>query len=141
MTEGAATTPRVGRTASVLLPLWTLSLGWELRRGRQVVLHGEVNDRFWLDGVPVSFRKLLSEYLLTKGAEVIGWWDPVDGLSFPVDGHEERFRRAVSGHAAAAEPGTGPAGDADPAGPESAEQQTAEPGGGPAEVTSRPGSG
>jgi len=67
------------------------------------------------------------EYLLTTGAEIIGWWDPVDGLTFPVEGHEKRFRQASSGHgmraaepeAAAAEPG---AVDPDPA-----EQETAEP--------------
>jgi hypothetical protein len=84
-----------------LYPLWVLSLDWELRRGRQVVLHGEVNDRFWLDGKPAGFRTLLTDYLLTTGAEVIGWWDPVDGLTFPVDGHQELFRRAMSGRVAA----------------------------------------
>ena len=106
MTEGNATTPRAGRVANSVMPLWPISLGWELRRGRQVVLHGEVNDRFWLDGAPVTFRELLVEYLLTTGAEIVGWWDPVDGLTFPVEGHEKLFRQATSGHAIrAAEPG------------------------------------
>ena len=90
--------PGTGRAASSMYPLWVLSLDWELRRGRQVVLHGEVNDRFWLDGIPVSFRELLTDYLLTAGAEVIGWWDPVDGLTFPVDGHRELFGKAMAGH-------------------------------------------
>lgn len=98
MTDRPPATPGSGRTASPMLPLWVLSLDWELRRGRQVVLHGEVNDRFWLDGKPASFRELLTDYLLTTGAEIIGWWDPVDGLTFPVDGHRDRFRRAMSGH-------------------------------------------
>ncbi|HUA29529.1 MAG TPA: AAA family ATPase [Streptosporangiaceae bacterium] len=124
MTEGSAATSRPARSASLLMPLWTLSLGWELRRGRQVVLHGEINDRYWLDGTPVGFRRLLVEYLETTGAEVIGWWDPVDGLTFPVDGHEKLFRQMVSGHlAAAADPESGAATQPDPesAGPEPAE--------------------
>ena len=105
-TEGAVVTdpPGTGRAASSMYPLWVLSLDWELRRGRQVVLHGEVNDRFWLDGIPVSFRELLTDYLLTAGAEVIGWWDPVDGLTFPVDGHRELFRQG-DGRARAGVPG------------------------------------
>ena len=94
--EEKARVSRTGRAASSLLPLWTLSLGWELRRGRQVVVTGEVNDRFWLEGAPASFRELLVAYLLTTGAEIIGWWDPVDGLTFPIEGHEELFRRASS---------------------------------------------
>jgi len=116
--------PGAGRTASPLLPLWVLALDWELRRGRQVVLHGEVNDRFWLDETPVSFRELITDYLLTTGAEILGWWDPVDGLTFPVDGHQEQFRRALAGREPARDtpdgqadddgPGPDPAADPDP---------------------------
>jgi len=111
----SAATPGTGRAASPVVPLWTLSLGWELRRGRQVVMHGEVNDRFWLDDAPVSFRELLVGYLLTTGAEIIGWWDPVDGLTFPVDGHQKLFHQALSGHAAQpGEPEAGLAATGDP---------------------------
>jgi ATP-dependent Clp protease ATP-binding subunit ClpB len=99
VTDGRPTVPGAGRAASPMLPLWVLSLDWELRRGRQIVLHGEVNDRFWLDGTPVSFREVLTDYLLTTDAQIIGWWDPVDGLTFPVNGHSERFRQAMSGRA------------------------------------------
>lgn len=127
MTEGNAAAPGTGRAASPLMPLWPISLGWELRRGRQVVLHGEVNDRFWLEARPVTFRELLVEYLLTTGAEIIGWWDPVDGLTFPVEGHEKRFRQASSGHGMrAAEPETAAA-EPDAVDPDPAEQETAEP--------------
>jgi ATP-dependent Clp protease ATP-binding subunit ClpB len=106
VTNGPGPGPGAGRPADPMYPLWVLSLDWELRRGRQVVLHGEVNDRFWLDGKPTSFRELLTDYLLTSGADIVGWWDPVDGLTFPVDGHHERFRRAMSGRVPAhAEPG------------------------------------
>ena len=111
MTDGPATTTTTGRTASSMLPLWVLSLDWELRRGRQVVLHGEVNDRFWLDGRPASFRELLTDYLLTMGAEIVGWWDPVDGLTFPDDGHEDRFRRALAGQHGTARPPASPGPD------------------------------
>ena len=76
-----------------LVPLWTFALGWELRRGRQVILHGGVNDRYWMRGQPIGFRDLLINYLLvTAKADIIGWWDPVDGLDFPVPGHEARFQ-------------------------------------------------
>jgi ATP-dependent Clp protease ATP-binding subunit ClpB len=136
VTEGNATAPGTSLVASSLMPLWPISLGWELRRGRQVVLHGEVNDRFWLDGEPVTFRDLLVEYLLTTGAQIVGWWDPVDGLTFPVEGHEKRFRQATSGHAMrAAEPEAAAGSDAPD--PDPGERQTAEPGAGTAEVSSR----
>ena len=107
MTEGNATAPGTSLVASSLMPLWPISLGWELRRGRQVVLHGEVNDRFWLDGEPVTFRDLLVEYLLTTGAQIVGWWDPVDGADVPGRGSREAVPPATSGHAMqAAEPET-----------------------------------
>ncbi|WP_194920526.1 AAA family ATPase [Catenulispora rubra] len=73
------------------LPLWVVVLGWELRRGRQVILHGEVNDRYWIWQRPASFRDVLSEYLEVTGAEVVVWWDPLDGMTFPRPGHHERF--------------------------------------------------
>ena len=111
MTGEPGGAPAGGRTASPLLPLWVLALDWELRRGRQVVLHGEVNDRFWLDETPVSFRELITDYLLTTGAEILGWWDPVDGLTFPVDGHQEQFRRALAGREPARDTPDGQADD------------------------------
>jgi ATP-dependent Clp protease ATP-binding subunit ClpB len=125
MTEETAR-PRAERPASPVLPLWTLSLGWELRRGRQVVLHGEVNDRFWLDGQPIGFPALLTSYLLTMGCETIGWWNPVDGLEFPVEGHEEVFRQATSRGGARAAVGSGEL--ADDAGPAEAADPEPDPG-------------
>ena len=73
------------------MPLWAVVLGWELRRGRQVILHGEVNDRYWLWGRPASFQEVLSEYLEITGAQIVVWWDPLDGMTFPRPGHRERF--------------------------------------------------
>jgi len=93
--------PGGGQTADARLPLWAVALKWELRRGRQVILHGAVNDQFWLTGHPVSFQELLVSYLRTFGPEIIGWWDPVDGLTFPFEGHEQRFREVLADRAGA----------------------------------------
>ncbi|MFF5001665.1 AAA family ATPase [Streptomyces phaeochromogenes] len=83
--------------AHALMPLWAVSLGWEMERGRQVVVNGQIRDRWWFDGTPVPFRELFVNVLMGRGAEVVGWWDPVDGLTFPVPGHQERFDALVAG--------------------------------------------
>ncbi|MFF7177627.1 AAA family ATPase [Streptomyces sp. NPDC008121] len=93
-----------------MMPLWAVSLGWELRRGRQVILDGRIRDRWWFDDRPASFRELIAGVLHARGAEVVGWWDPVDGLTFPIPGHAERFDTLV-----AALPRTARAADAPPA--------------------------
>jgi hypothetical protein len=101
MTDNARSAGGMGSDLPVaddLLPLWTLSMEWELRRGRQVILHGEVNDRFWFDGQPTPFRELLITYLAGfAGAEIVGWWNPVDGLTFPFAGHQARFDEVRAG--------------------------------------------
>ncbi|AZK98227.1 AAA family ATPase [Streptomyces tsukubensis] len=78
-------------TADGMMPLWAVSLGWELRRGRQVILDGQIRDRWWFDDRPASFRQLVAGVLEARGADVVGWWDPVAGLTFPLPGHAERF--------------------------------------------------
>ncbi|MFE6891260.1 AAA family ATPase [Streptomyces sp. NPDC057694] len=78
-------------TADGMMPLWAVSLGWELRRGRQVVLTGQIRDRWWFEDRPASFRDLVAGVLEARGADVVGWWDPVAGLTFPLPGHAERF--------------------------------------------------
>ncbi|MEU2712815.1 AAA family ATPase [Streptomyces sp. NPDC007205] len=80
-------------TADGMMPLWAVSLGWELRRGRQVVLNGQIRDRWWFEDRPASFRELVAGVLEARGADVVGWWDPVAGLTFPLPGHAERFTR------------------------------------------------
>ncbi len=82
--------------ADALTPLWAVSLGWELRRGRQVILDGQIRDRWWIEGRPVSFRELLARVLTLQGAEVVGWWDPVDQLTFPLPGHQARFEQLLA---------------------------------------------
>ncbi|MET9674699.1 AAA family ATPase, partial [Streptomyces sp. NPDC006482] len=77
--------------ADGMMPLWAVSLGWELRRGRQVILDGQIRDRWWFADRPASFRSAVAGLLEIRGAEVVGWWDPVAGLTFPLPGHAERF--------------------------------------------------
>jgi ATP-dependent Clp protease ATP-binding subunit ClpB len=108
VTGEPAEQPAPGRAAHELMPLWTVSLGWELRRGRQVILHGEVNDRYWLDGQPASFRDVLTACLLARGTDIVGWWDPVDGLVFPEPRHQERFDQVRDGAGAAPDQGSPP---------------------------------
>ncbi|KAB8165720.1 AAA domain-containing protein [Streptomyces sp. 3MP-14] len=94
--EPAETQDREGAAlANPLVPLWSFSLGWEMERGRQVILGGQVRDRWWWNGAPASFQELLVTVLVRRGAEVVGWWDPVDGLRFPVPGHRERFEQLM----------------------------------------------
>ncbi|MCB5164119.1 AAA family ATPase [Streptomyces bambusae] len=88
---GPAEGPVPAAAAHPAMPLWAVSLGWELRRGRQVVLDGRIRDRWWLYGEPASFRTLVCGVLELRGAEVVGWWDPVDGLVFPLPGHAQRY--------------------------------------------------
>ncbi|MFI1330722.1 AAA family ATPase [Streptomyces sp. NPDC020845] len=78
-------------TADGMMPLWAVSLGWELRRGRQVILNGQIRDRWWFEDRPATFRELVAGVLEVRGADVVGWWDPVAGLTFPLPGHAERF--------------------------------------------------
>ncbi|MFF0199857.1 AAA family ATPase [Streptomyces sp. NPDC005017] len=82
--------------ADGMMPLWAVSLRWELRRGRQVILDGRIRDRWWFEDRPASFRSLVSGALEAWGADVVGWWDPVDGLTFPLPGHAERFDKLVA---------------------------------------------
>lgn len=103
--------------ANGMMPLWAVSLSWELRRGRQVVLDGQIRDRWWFEDRPASFRDLVAGVLEARGAEVVGWWDPVDGLTFPLAGHSQRFdvlltrsqRRSAPSTTADAEPAGEPA--------------------------------
>ncbi|MFD8385608.1 AAA family ATPase [Streptomyces sp. NPDC059679] len=109
-------------TADGMMPLWAVSLGWELRRGRQVILNGQIRDRWWFDDRPATFRELVAGVLEVRGADVVGWWDPVAGLTFPLPGHAERFAQLEAGrpHTATRSGGRDtPAGDR-PAGDRSA---------------------
>ncbi|MCT2591582.1 AAA family ATPase [Streptomyces sp. N2-109] len=96
--------------ADGMMPRWAVSLGWELRRGRQLVLDGQIRDRWWFEDRPASFREVVAGVLDLRGAEVVGWWDPVDGLTFPLPEHAERFDQLVARHASpAARPAASPA--------------------------------
>ncbi|MFD5621436.1 hypothetical protein [Streptomyces yangpuensis] len=80
-------------TADGMMPLWAVSLDWELRRGRQVIMNGQIRDRWWFADRPASFRVVVARQLERRGAETVGWWDPVGGLTFPLPGHAENFDR------------------------------------------------
>ncbi|WJV44701.1 AAA family ATPase [Streptomyces flavofungini] len=108
-------------TADGMMPLWAVSLGWELRRGRQVVVSGQIRDRWWFEDRPASFRELVAGVLEARGADVVGWWDPVAGLTFPLPGHAERFARLTAGRAEGDRP------RADPGAPEG-DRPRADPG-------------
>ncbi|MGO4461823.1 ATP-dependent Clp protease ATP-binding subunit, partial [Streptomyces sp. M-16] len=84
-------------TADGMMPLWAVSLDWELRRGRQVIMNGQIRDRWWFADRPASFRVVVARQLERRGAETVGWWDPVGGLTFPLAGHAERFDRLREG--------------------------------------------
>ena len=86
----APSEPVAPAVAAATLPLWTVALGWERRRGRQLIIHGEVNDRYWLMGQPVPLRELLTD-VLSASCDIVGWWNPVDGLTFGLPEHEQRF--------------------------------------------------
>ncbi|MFE9334239.1 AAA family ATPase [Streptomyces sp. NPDC006925] len=96
--------------ADGMMPLWAVSLGWELRRGRQVILNGQIRDRWWFDDNPASFREVVAGTLAARGAEVVGWWDPVGGLTFPLAEHAERFDRLAAAPSATGRGGTGTGG-------------------------------
>ncbi|MFJ7777599.1 AAA family ATPase [Streptomyces yangpuensis] len=80
-------------TADGMMPLWAVSLDWELRRGRQVIMNGQIRDRWWFADRPASFRVVVARQLERRGAQAVGWWDPVGGLTFPLPGHAENFDR------------------------------------------------
>ncbi|MCM2422616.1 AAA family ATPase [Streptomyces sp. RKAG293] len=78
------------------MPDWALGLVWEMRRGRQVIISGQVRDRWWLRRRPAALQELLCGVLAASGAEAVGWWTPVDGLTFPVPQHRSRFDELVA---------------------------------------------
>ncbi|MEU8031224.1 AAA family ATPase [Streptomyces sp. NPDC049099] len=127
-----------------MMPLWAVSLGWELRRGRQVILNGQIRDRWWFEDRPVSFRELVAGVLEVRGADVVGWWDPVAGLTFPLPGHAERFARLEANRPRTAG-GNGDRGEPRPwqdrgenRGENRGEDRGADRGAGPGEDRSRP---
>ncbi|MFJ9820641.1 AAA family ATPase [Streptomyces sp. NPDC101151] len=130
--------------ADGMMPLWAVSLGWELRRGRQVILNGHIRDRWWFDDRPASFREVVAGLLTVRGADVVGWWDPVGGLGFPLPGHAERFDRLVAGLPADQEPGGTagrPAQRADGGGPDARPWETGGGAGRPEQRPAADGSG
>ena len=106
-------------------PVWMIALDWERRRGRQVILHGGVTDRYWFYGKPVSLRGLLCSSFVQQQYDIVGWWNPLEGLTFADPRHERalaELRTTLVDRPVAAGSGAAPAdaaepGDADGAAP------------------------
>lgn len=78
------------------LPVWADQLLLELRRGRHVLLTGEVTDGVPLGKDFVSVADLTSLILARHGCTVIGVHDIVDGLVFAAPDQQEWFQRIYS---------------------------------------------
>src|SRR4051812_27019804 len=61
---------------------WVLSLDRELKRGKQVLLHGNVADEFLVNGEYLSLRDFLDRYLPESGFQLALHYDIVDGIRF-----------------------------------------------------------
>ncbi len=61
---------------------WIRDVVSHLRRGRHVVLHGNVRDLAMFDGVPLSFSEALDAALQEAGYEVRARWNQTDGVTF-----------------------------------------------------------
>lgn len=65
-------------------PLWMVEFDKQLRRGKHVLLYGNVQDRYLLPGgnVVVSLAEFLNRYFTEAGYELVGRYDIVDGVQF-----------------------------------------------------------
>jgi hypothetical protein len=61
---------------------WIRDVVAHLRRGRHVVLHGNVRDLAMFEGVPLSFADALDAALESAGYEVRARWNQADGVTF-----------------------------------------------------------
>ncbi len=61
---------------------WIRDTVAHLRRGRHVILHGNVRDLAMFEGVPLSFADALDAALESAGYDVRARWNQTDGLTF-----------------------------------------------------------
>jgi energy-coupling factor transporter ATP-binding protein EcfA2 len=77
-------------------PVWADQLLLELRRGRHVLLTGNVADGFPLDENFIGVADLTQLILAQHGCAVIGTHDIVDGMTFATPEQQEWFQRIYS---------------------------------------------
>ncbi len=80
---------------------WMVRAFQEARRGRHLLLYGNIDDLILWDGDYLPFREALAQLLDLLGYPSVAFYNPVDGLTYGDDG--SWFRRLASGRDAAAE--------------------------------------
>lgn len=75
---------------------WISTFHNHLMGGRQVVLTDDVVDRFLVNGQYQSLSGFLDWYLAGQGYEVVGHYDPVDGLRFVAPEMQGIFARIAA---------------------------------------------
>ena len=83
-------------TTTGLTARWLTELSRQLRRGRHVVLYGNVLDHVLYDGAPWRFRDAIDELLSREGYTLVAHYDRVDGVTFPEAEMLPRFREIES---------------------------------------------
>ncbi|MDO5581320.1 MAG: AAA family ATPase [Planctomycetia bacterium] len=118
-----------------ILPGWLVEMDKQLRRGKHVLLYGNVEDRFLIDQNgsfgTVGLTEALGFYLEQSGYAFVSHYDLVDGLHVPNPEQEDLFNQMIR---KSANPSRGScSGSSDPrtsdprtSGPQTAGSQTAE---------------
>ena len=75
---------------------WMLELDRQLKRGKCVLLHGNISDMFFLNNAPITLERFLTGYLSSRGYAIIAEYDPADGLRVTPEEAWSRFDRINS---------------------------------------------
>lgn len=82
-----------------ILPGWLVEMDKQLRRGKHVLLYGNVEDRFLINQMgsfgTVNLTDALGFYLEQAGYDFITHYDLVDGLHVPDPDQEDLFSRMI----------------------------------------------
>jgi hypothetical protein len=89
-----ALTPKAVGTVN---SLWIDNLAAELRRGKHVLLHGNVYDRCLYGGSYYVVKDMVRTWLMEAGYDVVCEYDPVDCFRFPDQDVAGKFRELVDG--------------------------------------------
>ena len=103
---------------------WMIEFDKQLVRGKQVLLYGNVEDQFLLNGRYLSVSQFVESYFREEGYAIVGRYDIVDGVRFADPAMRSEFDRIVRAalgggpdEQAPSEPGLGSQ-DAQPAAPQ-----------------------